>query len=81
MNPSQRRKAKTKLYKHQNRKCALCGNRFKYSRLTLDHIIAKVVGGTDSVYNLQLLCRPCNLFKGARNMQVAMFEYAKRSKQ
>lgn len=33
--------------------------------LTTDHIVAKAHGGTDSLSNCQVLCRPCNSRKGA----------------
>lgn len=32
----------------------------------IDHVIPLARGGADSEENLQLLCRPCNLRKGAR---------------
>lgn len=31
-----------------------------------DHVVAKVLGGTDAMANRQLLCARCNLRKGAR---------------
>lgn len=34
--------------------------------LTLDHVIPWSLGGGDGIDNLQTLCRPCNLRKGAR---------------
>jgi 5-methylcytosine-specific restriction enzyme A len=34
--------------------------------LQLDHIVARVEGGTDDPVNLQILCRSCNSAKSAR---------------
>lgn len=36
--------------------------------LTVDHVVAKVNGGTDDEWNLITACRSCNGSKGARNM-------------
>ncbi|MDE0076494.1 MAG: HNH endonuclease [Caldilineaceae bacterium] len=37
--------------------------------LEVDHIIARSVGGTDHLSNLQLLCGHCNRTKGHRGME------------
>ena len=34
--------------------------------LTVDHVVPKARGGTDSAANLSVLCRGCNARKGAR---------------
>ena len=38
-------------------KCQHCGID---KSLTVDHILALSIGGSDDIENLQLLCRPCN---------------------
>ena len=43
--------------------CVRCESR---DNLTIDHIIPVSGGGGDDRDNLQTLCRPCNLQKGAR---------------
>lgn len=43
--------------------CKLCGG---HAKLTIDHIIPVVAGGTDDMDNLQTLCFSCNASKGAR---------------
>ncbi len=40
--------------------CVACG---AIHDLTLDHIIPHAKGGNDRVYNLQILCRECNVAK------------------
>jgi len=34
--------------------------------LEIDHVIAKSLGGSDVIGNLQALCKPCNLAKAGR---------------
>jgi len=43
--------------------CAGCGT---FSGLTIDHIIPRAKGGKDDRQNLQPMCLPCNLRKGAK---------------
>jgi 5-methylcytosine-specific restriction endonuclease McrA len=49
--------------------CQRCGTE---ERLTVDHIVPRVLGGDDSLSNLQVLCGSCNSSKGGR-----FFERAK----
>ena len=57
------------LYGEQGGVCAGCGEHFLPQNLTVDHIIARSVGGTDHIGNLQLLCGNCNSIKGNRGME------------
>lgn len=43
-----------------NRICVTCGTR---DNLTIDHILARSLGGTNAFANLQILCDPCNFAK------------------
>lgn len=43
--------------------CCGCGC---HDGLTVDHIVPRVMGGTNAVSNLQFMCRSCNSSKGAR---------------
>ena len=60
---------KTKMYGEQGGHCNACGFHFEKKHLTVDHIIAKIKGGTDHIDNLQLLCHNCNSIKGSRGME------------
>jgi hypothetical protein len=42
-------------------KCVLCDSQ---ENLTIDHKLARALGGTNHKSNLQVLCRPCNQAKG-----------------
>jgi 5-methylcytosine-specific restriction protein A len=47
-------------------RCRRCGAR---ERLSIDHIVAVVNGGSNETTNLQTLCVPCNSQKGTRPSQ------------
>lgn len=52
--------------KHQSR-CFYCGDRTTH--LEQEHIVPKSKGGVDSINNLVLACRQCNISKGTRSIQ------------
>lgn len=49
----------------QRSKCATCRCTIKPGTFHIDHIVAIANGGTNWPQNLQLLCKTCNLKKGA----------------
>ena len=57
-----------RLYGEQSGNCAGCKEHFEARHLEVDHIIARLKGGTDAPDNLQLLCGNCNRIKGHRGM-------------
>lgn len=59
LNSTRKRSLKARL----PQKCAYCGST---SDLTLDHILARALGGDNSIANLQILCSPCNQKKAIR---------------
>lgn len=57
---------KKKVYAKQEHKCAICGKEFDYGVMHGDHIIPWSKGGKTIEENCQMLCRDCNLVKGAQ---------------
>ena len=50
--------------------CAICGTFVDCDEsYHIDHMKAWSKGGATELYNLQLLCPPCNLRKGARDLE------------
>lgn len=43
--------------------CSKCGRSFRKSDMDVDHIMPKSLGGSNSRYNLQVLCVHCNRSK------------------
>ena len=50
-------------------RCARCKRWFKKSEIDVDHRIAKRLGGTDDLWNLQAMCKHCNRSKGKNSTQ------------
>ncbi len=50
-----------KVLSRDGNKCVACG---KGDNLSIDHVIPRWVGGSDSVHNLQVMCKTCNERKG-----------------
>ncbi len=48
--------------------CQRCGAE---ERLTVDHIVPRILGGDDNLNNLQVLCTHCNSSKGGRFFESA----------
>lgn len=53
-------------YEKQGHKCAICGKEFEFEKMHADHIIPWSKGGKTTPDNCQMLCRDCNLKKGAQ---------------
>ena len=67
LNQDQRRRIKEKLYREVEGCCQspACGKFYPIGMMDLDHKTPRVLGGSDDEDNLQILCRECNLKKGA----------------
>jgi 5-methylcytosine-specific restriction endonuclease McrA len=46
--------------------CVKCRAPFRPEALTFDHVVPQSRGGGWALTNLQLMCQPCNVAKGAR---------------
>lgn len=54
--------------------CAYCGQTFKRTELTMDHVHPVCQGGPDSWMNLVTACKDCNHFKSGRTPEQANME-------
>jgi 5-methylcytosine-specific restriction endonuclease McrA len=54
------------IHDRQKGKCACCGVKLN-KKYHVDHIVALANGGSNWPNNLQILCEPCNLSKGAKD--------------
>ncbi len=52
-------------YEKQKHKCAICNEKFGFDEMHADHIMPWSKGGHTTPDNCQMLCRDCNLKKGA----------------
>ena len=53
------------IYDTAKGRCALCGRKITYDKMTLDHIVPLAMNGADDVSNFQCTCEAYNLFKGS----------------
>ena len=53
-------------YERQKGICPVCGKHFEYEEMHADHIVPWSKGGKTTPDNCQMLCRDCNLKKGAQ---------------
>jgi 5-methylcytosine-specific restriction endonuclease McrA len=54
------------LYARDQNRCQYCGKRFPTSELSLDHVVPRSRGGTNSWENIVCACLRCNIKKGGR---------------
>jgi 5-methylcytosine-specific restriction endonuclease McrA len=63
--------SKRNIYIRDRATCQYCGNTPGWSRLTIDHIVPRSRGGTNSWENCVVACKPCNNRKGNRTPKEA----------
>ena len=54
------------LFERDRHTCLYCGDTFKHSLLTRDHVKPKAHGGRDTWTNVVTACKACNVKKGCR---------------
>lgn len=59
-------RTKREAYERQGHKCNICGEEFEFEQMHADHIKPWSKGGHTTPDNCQMLCRDCNLKKGAQ---------------
>ena len=65
LNSRRYREQRERVFKRDGRMCQLCGT--DEGEMHIDHIISRKSGGDHSLDNLRVLCKSCNLRKGALN--------------
>lgn len=56
-----------RISEQQSSRCAYCRTLLRRGQTHVDHITAIIKGGSNFPRNLQLLCRPCNQHKHAKD--------------
>jgi len=59
------------LFERDGFRCAYCGENFPREKLTVDHVIPRVLGGKTSFDNTVTACKDCNARKGGRTPEQA----------
>ncbi len=66
---------KEELIKKNGNRCSICGRKFEDGeKVDIDHIMPKALGGKDTIDNLQLTCRICNIKKSDKLIYSKAFE-------
>jgi 5-methylcytosine-specific restriction endonuclease McrA len=65
LNSRRYREQRERVFKRDGRFCQLCGT--DEGEMHIDHVIPRKAGGGHELDNLRVLCKSCNLRKGALN--------------
>lgn len=55
-------------------RCAICGKKLTDGEMTIDHIFPRLLGGSDDLDNLRIVCRRCNCEAASRTLIGLEFE-------
>lgn len=70
MSRKSKNQIRQKLVKRDGPVCRICGKMWPSTppktEATIDHIVPRALGGSDRLDNLQLACKSCNHYKGAK---------------
>ncbi len=69
--------SRNNIFKRDNFYCLYCGAQFKESKLTIDHVIPKSLGGDTSWENIVSCCKDCNKLKSNKTPQQAKMKLLK----
>lgn len=53
------------LYSRLKGRCQICGTKFPYKDMTIEHIEPRSLGGQDDWFNITMSCKSCNSRKGS----------------
>ena len=74
LNSRRYREQRERIFSRDGRVCQICGT--DEGEMHIDHIIPRKSGGDHSLDNLRVLCKNCNLRKGALNEGVFLAQTA-----
>jgi 5-methylcytosine-specific restriction endonuclease McrA len=74
LNSRRYREQRERVFKRDGRFCQICGT--DEGEMHIDHVIPRKSGGDHSLENLRVLCKLCNLRKGALNDGVFLSQTA-----
>ena len=60
-----KKKERYVIYRRYHGTCQICGSKFPYEEMTIDHIIPLEAGGKNVLENYQCTCKICNRMKGS----------------
>lgn len=61
------------LFEMYDNRCCYCGDEFKSSELTIEHVVPRSKGGSNGFENTLPACRYCNFMKGDKTMKEVGF--------
>lgn len=73
-------KLRKEVFKRDKFRCVKCGKKMSEVKLTINHIVPKIVGGTNSPTNLETTCYKCNRQEFAKLCRVAIKFYFEHNK-
>ena len=74
LNSRRYRTQRERVFSRDGRVCQICGT--DQGEMHIDHIISRKSGGDHSLDNLRVLCKSCNLRKGAKEDGVFLAQRA-----
>lgn len=52
--------SKSEVYDREQGKCFFCGKELTFEEATLEHLLAKIHGGNNTLHNTTIACSECN---------------------